>query len=132
MAHQIPAPETDFLDPKTGKLSRLWYQYLHGLDVNVTKIYNTVTYGPFSPSIGNFSGGSSEGEIGETGPRGRPGKDGRDGVHKTVYLHVDEADNEPGPRGRNGRDGKDGVTRIVYVYLPADENEPMTVYRKLA
>ena len=91
------------IDPKTGKLSRLWYQYLHGLDVNVNKIYNTVTYGPFSPSIGNFSGGSSEGEIGETGPR-----------------------------GRNGRDGKDGVTRIVYVYLPADENEPMTVYRKLA
>jgi hypothetical protein len=104
MGHRIPAPETDFLDPRTGKISKLWYQYLHDIDGTVSQTVNNITYGPFSPTLGGASGyGSSDGETGE-----------------------------PGPRGRSGRDGRDGVTRIVYVYLPADENEPMTVYRKLA
>jgi len=96
----IPAPETDFLDPRTGKISVLWYQYLFQLNrdtVNTTTIIN--------------SSGLS-----------------RTGVSSILTDGAEQG--EQGPRGLPGRNGKDGVTRIVHVYLPADENEPMTVYRK--
>lgn len=96
MPLKIPAPETDFLDPRTGKVSSLWYQYLFNLDRQSDTVFNTINYGPTSRTFNRFidtGGGDSE-----PGPRGF--------------------------QGRQGADGRDGVTKNVYVYLPADENEP--------
>lgn len=99
---RIPAPETDFIDPRTGKLSKLWYQYFQQFGQETTKVINSVTNTTFLRNSGSFMSNSNDN------------------------------DPEPGPRGIPGRNGRDGVTKTVYVYLPADENEPMTVYRKLA
>lgn len=104
MTLKIPAPETDFLDPRTGKVSSLWYQYLFNLGRQSDTVFNTINYGPTSRTFNRFTDSESGG--------------GGDGGYGPL-------------RGPSGRDGRDGVTKIVHVYLPADENEPMTIYRRM-
>jgi len=102
MPLKIPAPETDFLDPRTGKITTLWYQYLFDSYQNSSTVYNTINYGPTSRTFNRFVDG--------------------DGGGSSSYEPL---------RGPAGRPGRDGVTKIIHVYLPADENEPMTVYRRM-
>lgn len=116
---KIPPPETEFLDPRTGRISRLWYQYLFNLNSDTTTISTTVT----TAAGINVPGEFGTGEDGEPGPPGMPGRDGRDGVTTVVHVRED-ADAEDGMRGPPGRDGADGVTTFIHIYDDPPEPEP--------
>lgn len=116
---RIPPPEADFLDPRTGRISRLWYEYLFSLNSDTTNIYQTVTAAAGINVPGEYLGGDD----GEQGPPGIPGKDGKDGVTTLVHVTADN-DSEDGMRGPPGRDGVDGVTTFIHIYEDAQEPEP--------
>ena len=96
---KIPAPETDFIDPRTGKLSKLWYQYFQQFSTETTDAVNT----------GGITTITEERTI-------------------TNHFHYDMV-GEEGPRGMRGPPGSPGLTKVVHIYLPADENEVHTIYR---
>lgn len=91
MTLKIPAPETDFLDPRTGKVSSLWYQYLFNLDRQSDTVFNTINYGPTSRTFNRFidsgdGGGEDYSLMGQrwTTGRGFPTAGGGGGTGATV------------------------------------------------
>ena len=88
---RIPPPETEFLDPRTGRISRLWYEYFFNLNVDSVAVSTTV----YQSSALNVPGGFGDADQGEPGPQGVPGKDGKDGVTTFIHIHEDVPEPEP-------------------------------------